>query len=121
MRRIKKETKQAALVQQETMANKEENCALTNYVMPVVTTNQSRIRGPTIQENNFEIKPAIIQIIQTSIQLSGLPNDDPNAHTISFLEIVGENALKVVFSFIIYLFNYLHKYSLLIQVLNAML
>lgn len=31
--------------------------------------------------------PAIIQMIQTSVQFSGLSNDDPNAHIANFLEI----------------------------------
>lgn len=57
--------------------------------MPFVIGNTSSIRRSTIQENDFEIKPAIIQMIQHSVQFSGLPNDDPNTHIANFLEICG--------------------------------
>ena len=60
LRKIKKETKQASFVQQETMANNKENRALRDYAMPIVTINQSSIRRPAIQANNFEIKRTII-------------------------------------------------------------
>ncbi|KAL5559559.1 hypothetical protein UlMin_035770 [Ulmus minor] len=47
----------------------------------------SSIRRPAIQANNFTIKPAIIQMIQSSVQFGGLANDDPNLHIANFLEI----------------------------------
>src|SRR5262249_47021317 len=40
-----------------------------------------------VAANNFEIKPAIIQMIQNSVQFSGLSIEDPNAYIASFLEI----------------------------------
>ena len=42
---------------------------------------------PPIQANNFEIKPTIIQMIQSSVQFEGLANDDLNLHNENFLEI----------------------------------
>lgn len=36
---------------------------------------------------NFEIKPALIMILQIFIQLRGHPNKDPYAHITNFLEI----------------------------------
>ncbi|KAL6568028.1 hypothetical protein OROHE_003712 [Orobanche hederae] len=59
---------------------------LRDYALPQINANFSRIRRPTIQTNNFEIKPAIIQMVQAS-QFCGLANNDPNAHIASFLEI----------------------------------
>ncbi|KAL5569770.1 hypothetical protein UlMin_026345 [Ulmus minor] len=47
----------------------------------------SSIQRPPIQANNFEIKPAIIQMIQSLVQFGGLPNDDQNLHIANFLEI----------------------------------
>ena len=46
----------------------------------------SRISYSTIQANNFEIKLAIIQMVQTN-QFSGCPNDDPKAHIASLFKI----------------------------------
>ncbi|KAL5539112.1 hypothetical protein UlMin_044136 [Ulmus minor] len=61
------------------------NRALKDYSIPNVGI--SSIQRPPIQANNFEIKPAIIQMIQNSVQFGGLPNDDPNLHIANFLEI----------------------------------
>ncbi|XP_061981417.1 uncharacterized protein LOC133701500 [Populus nigra] len=61
--------------------------ALRDFALPQVTGICYVIRKPKIEANNFEIKPAILQMIQTSIQFYGLPSDDPNAHIASFLEI----------------------------------
>ena len=61
------------------------NRALKDYSIP--NMGASSIRRPPSQSNNFEIKPAIIQMIQSSIQFGGLANDDPNLHIANFLEI----------------------------------
>ncbi|KAL5546712.1 hypothetical protein UlMin_006399 [Ulmus minor] len=61
------------------------NRALKDY--SILNVGVSSIQRPPIQANNFEIKPAIIQMIQNSVQFGGLPNDDPNLHIVNFLEI----------------------------------
>ena len=65
--------------------NEVSNRALKDYFVPNVGV--SSIRRPPIQANNFEIKPTIIQMIQSSIQFRGLANDDPNLNIANFLEI----------------------------------
>src|SRR5215470_7224122 len=42
---------------------------------------------PMVATDTFEIKPAIIQMIQNTVQFGGLPSEDPNSHIASFLEI----------------------------------
>ncbi|XP_068662913.1 uncharacterized protein [Aristolochia californica] len=59
---------------------------LKDYVRPVVNDNYSGIRCQTINANNFELKPALISMVQRA-QFSGLPIDDPNIHLVIFLEI----------------------------------
>ncbi|XP_017970470.1 PREDICTED: uncharacterized protein LOC108660713 [Theobroma cacao] len=65
----------------------EANRALRDYVIPLLQGLHQSIMRPSINANNFEIKSAYIQMIQYSVQFSGLPTDDPNAHLINFLEI----------------------------------
>ncbi|XP_052197256.1 uncharacterized protein LOC127804434 [Diospyros lotus] len=69
------------------MAQQEEQKKLRKYAMPKVDGISSSIQRPIVQANNFEIKPSIIQMIQTSVQFGGFPNDDPNQHLGNFLEI----------------------------------
>ncbi|KAL0420840.1 UNVERIFIED_CONTAM: hypothetical protein Slati_3106900 [Sesamum latifolium] len=47
----------------------------------------SSIVKPSVEANNFKIKPSIIQIIRSSVQFYGLPDEDPNKHLMNFLEI----------------------------------
>ena len=71
------------------MAEGEQNaqrCTLKDYVRPVVNENNSGIRRQTINANNFELKPALISMVQQA-QFSGSPLDDPNIHLKMFLEI----------------------------------
>ncbi|KAL0404784.1 UNVERIFIED_CONTAM: hypothetical protein Sradi_2119200 [Sesamum radiatum] len=60
---------------------------MMEYSFPTADGAISSITLPTVQANNFEIKPSIIQIIRSSVQFSGLPEEDPNKHLSNFLEI----------------------------------
>ena len=71
----------------ETVENTNRESALRDYAVPSINGSNSSIRRPPIAANNFEIKPAIIQMIQTSVQFGGLATDDPNTHITNFLEI----------------------------------
>lgn len=73
----------------EDMADNERNNTrpLRDYALPQVTGAQSVIRRPTIEANNFEIKLAILNMIQNSVQFDGFPQDDPHIHITNFLEI----------------------------------
>ena len=71
----------------EAVKNTNGERALRDYAVPSINGADSSIRTPPIAANNFEIKPAIIQMIQTSVQFGGLATDDPNAHITNFLEI----------------------------------
>ncbi|KAH9745008.1 hypothetical protein KPL70_003905 [Citrus sinensis] len=87
----------------EAIYGNEDARPLRDYVVPTVNGARSSIERPTVQANNFEIKSAIIQMIQTSVQFAGMPNDDPNAYIANFLEIcdtfkqngVSDNAIRL--------------------------
>ena len=65
--------------------NEVPNRALKDYSIPNVGI--SSVRRLPIQVNNFEIKPAFIQMIQSSVQFGGFVNDNPNLHIANILEI----------------------------------
>ena len=86
LRQLKKEKKKEANTSLSDMADQEQK-ALRDYAMPSINGATSSIRRPAIQANNFEIKPAIIQMIQQTVQFEGLSQADPNVHIANFLEI----------------------------------
>ncbi|KAL0453610.1 UNVERIFIED_CONTAM: hypothetical protein Slati_1339100 [Sesamum latifolium] len=81
------------------------------YSFPAADGMISSISLHTIQANNFEIKPYIIQIIRSSVQFSGLPEEDPNKYLSNFLKIcdtfkfncVSDDAVRLrIFPFSLY-------------------
>ena len=60
---------------------------LMEYAQPSIDGNASCIRKPTVQANNFELKPSYVNMIQNSVQFHGLPSGDPNLHIAYFLDI----------------------------------
>ncbi|XP_031116500.1 uncharacterized protein LOC116020158 [Ipomoea triloba] len=59
--------------------------AMSDYIAPDLEERDS-INIPGVEANNFEIKPAIIQMV-ASDQFGGSPMEDPNAHITKFLQI----------------------------------
>ncbi|XP_073153152.1 uncharacterized protein [Henckelia pumila] len=55
--------------------------------LPSIKNARPSIIRPTIAANQFEIKPAIIQMVQNTVQFGGMTIDDPYALLTIFLEI----------------------------------
>lgn len=68
-----------------------QNNPLKDYATPYQEDPYSSITPPTIEANNFELKPALLQIVQQN-QLSGNPIEDPNLHLSVFVQYT--NTLK---------------------------
>ncbi|XP_075477888.1 uncharacterized protein LOC142518914 [Primulina tabacum] len=60
---------------------------MLDYAQPSLDGARPSIVRPVIRANQFEIKPAIIQMIQNTVQFGGSALDDPNSHIADFLEI----------------------------------
>lgn len=62
--------------------------ALRDYALPDESGAQTSVARPTINANNFEISPALIQMIQRS-QFGGNATEDPNTHLANFTDLCG--------------------------------
>ncbi|XP_027337192.1 uncharacterized protein LOC113850867 [Abrus precatorius] len=68
------------------MADQNRNRTLGDYAIPNLQGFNSSIIRPTIQANHFEIKPALLHLVQQD-QFSGGNSDDPNLHILNFLQL----------------------------------
>ena len=65
---------------------------MEDFWRPVIRDEYSTIRQPTIEANNFELKLALITMVQQN-QFTGHPSEDPNEHLGRFLRMV--NTIKL--------------------------
>ncbi|TXG57412.1 hypothetical protein EZV62_018725 [Acer yangbiense] len=88
----------------------EERRTLRDFTMPVVNQNTLSI---TVLAKNFEIKPAIIQMIFTTVQSGGYPDDDPNFREVCDTFRINEGpALHVRWSYPLFCLQLLLLHSL---------
>ena len=65
---------------------------MEDFWRPIIQEEYSAIRQPTVDENNFELKPALITMVQQH-QFTGHPTEDPNEHMGRFLRMA--NTVKL--------------------------
>ena len=65
---------------------------MEDFWRPIIQEECSVIRQPTVDENNFELKPALITMVQQH-QFTGHPIEDPNEHLGRFLRMA--NTVKL--------------------------
>ena len=68
------------------------NDTMEDLWRPIFQEEYSAIRQPTVDANNFEIKPALITMVQQH-QFTGHPTEDPNEHLRRFLRMM--NTVKL--------------------------
>jgi len=61
---------------------------LKEYATPSTEEPHAIIVYPMVEGNNFEIKPALIYLVQQN-QFFGSPIEDPNVHISTFLRLSG--------------------------------
>ena len=67
LRKKTRETQNSSGIMADNENPEQDTRVLRDFALPQVTGIRSVIRKPRIKANNFEIKPAILQMIQTSI------------------------------------------------------
>ena len=65
---------------------------MEDFWMPVIRNEYSTVRQPPSQANNFELKLALITMVQQH-QFTGHPNEDPNEHLGRFMRMT--NTVKL--------------------------
>ena len=65
---------------------------MEDFCRPIIQEEYSAVRQPTIEANNFELKPALITIVQQH-QFTGHPFGDPNEHMGRFMRMA--NTVKL--------------------------
>ena len=64
----------------------QERDTMKDFWRPVIQDEYSAMRQPAIDANNFELKPALITMVQQN-QFTGHPTEDPNEHLGWFLRM----------------------------------
>ena len=65
---------------------------MEDFWRPIIRDEYSIVRLPTIEANNFELKLALITMVQRH-QFIGYPSEDPNENLGRFLRM--ENTIKL--------------------------
>ncbi|XP_073049675.1 uncharacterized protein [Primulina eburnea] len=71
---------------EEARYNPPEAIPIRDHFRPVINAHYSGIARGTINANNFELKPALINMVQQN-QFAGTATSDPHVHLRTFLEI----------------------------------
>ena len=74
-----------AVNQEFTAEVPQERDTMEDFWRPVIQDEYSAVRQPAIDANNFELKPALITMVQQN-QFTGHPTEDPNEHLGRFLK-----------------------------------
>ena len=65
---------------------------MEDFWRPIIQDEYSAIRQPAVEANNFELKPALVTMVQQH-QFTGHPTEDPNEHLGRFLRMA--NTVKL--------------------------
>ena len=65
---------------------------MEDFWRPVIRDEYSTVRQTAIEANNFELKPALITMVQQH-QYTGHPSEDPNEHMGRFMRMA--NTVKL--------------------------
>ncbi|XP_075475734.1 uncharacterized protein LOC142510580 [Primulina tabacum] len=96
-RRLRKARREEILAMAENRENDRHNLpdaiTIRYHYRPVINTHYSCIARGTINANNFELKPALINMVQQN-QFAGTATADPHVHLRTFLDITDTGPSK---------------------------
>ena len=73
---------------------------MEDFWRPIIRDEYSAVMQPTIEAKNFELKPALITMVQQH-QFIGHPSEDPNEHLVRFLRMANTVKLNEVRPYVI--------------------
>ena len=94
-----RERLQTILEEEEVERNQRPN-TMEGFWRPIIQDEYSAVRQPAIEVNNFELKPALITMVQQH-QFTGHPSEDPNEHMGRFMRMTNTVKLNGVRSEVI--------------------
>ena len=65
---------------------------MEDFWRPIIQEEYYAVRQLAIEANNFELKPALITMVQQH-QFTGHPSEDPNEHMVRFMRMA--NTIKL--------------------------
>ena len=74
-----RERLQAIPEEEEEVERNQRLNTMEDFWRPIIQEQYSIVRQPAIETNNFELKPALITMVQQH-QFTGRPSKDPNEH-----------------------------------------
>ena len=74
-----RERLQAIPKEEEEVERNQRPNTMEDFWMPIIQEEYSTVRQPAIEANNFELKPALITMVQQH-HFTGHPSEDPNEH-----------------------------------------
>ena len=87
-----RERLQAIPKEEEEVERNQRSNTMEDFWRPIIQEEYSTVRQPAIEANNFELKPALITMVQQH-QLTGHLSEDPNEHMGRFMRMA--NTVKL--------------------------
>ena len=80
------------ILEEEEVERPQRPNTMEEFWRPIIQEEYSTVRQPPIEANNFELKPALITMVQQH-QFTGHPSEDPNEHLGRFIRMA--NTVKL--------------------------
>ena len=87
-----RERLQAILEEEEEAERPQRSNTMEDFWRPIIQEEYSAVRKSAIEANNFELKTALITMVQQH-QFTGHPSEDPNEHMGRFMRMA--NTVKL--------------------------